>query len=406
MKQYATAAHALKTERTGESQARSAILEALEQKRAAEFFAGIGLMRLGLENDGWQVVFANDIAEEKLGMYAANFPDAAEHFLLDNIHRLDADAVPTAALATASFPCTDLSLAGARNGLAGKESSAFWGFLSIVRAQGERRPPIILLENVLGFLTSHQGDDLRAALSALNDLDYSVDIVAIDAERFVPQSRIRMFVIARRRFTTRPGPCREPSSFYQSDVRPKAVADFVFDNPQFDWDIRELPALPKRQTTLADILEHLPDTSPIWWSRERTEYLMNQMSERHRQKLDEMIRAKTVSYGTVFRRIRNGKSMAEMRTDGVAGCLRTPKGGSARQILVRAGRGKVHARLLTPRECARLMGADEFVIETTLNNALFGFGDAVCVPVVQWLSKNYLTPLANEIRDALDEKAG
>jgi len=374
-----------------------AIAAALLDRRAAEFFAGIGLMRMGLEQDGWRIGFANDIAEDKLGMYAANFPDAREHFALSDIHSLDADAVPTVALATASFPCTDLSLAGARNGLAGKESSAFWGFLRVVEEMGGRRPPIILLENVLGFLTSHGGDDLRAALTALNELDYSVDVVAIDAERFVPQSRVRLFVIARRRFKSLTRSCRESSSFYQSDARPKAVADFVFDNPRIDWEIRELPSLPVRQVDFVDILEDLPDTSPIWWSRERTEYLMNQMNDRHRLKLNEMAKAKSISYGTVFRRIRNGKSMAEMRTDGIAGCLRTPKGGSARQILVRAGKGRVNARLLTPRECARLMGADDFAIEVPLNTALFGFGDAVCVPVVRWLSENYLRPLANEM---------
>ena len=43
------------------------------------------------------------------------------------------------------------------------------------------------------------------------------------------------------------------------------------------------------------------------------------------------------------------------------------------------------------------MGADDFVIKTTLNKALFGFGDAVCVPVVEWIAKNYLNPLLREI---------
>lgn len=86
--------------------------------------------------------------------------------------------------------------------------------------------------------------------------------------------------------------------------------------------------------------------------------------------------------------------MAELRTDGVAGCLRTPRGGSARQILLKAGKGRFMARLLTPRECARLMGAGDFRIDVPLNQALFGFGDAVCVPVVEWIAEHYLNPLA------------
>ncbi len=108
---------------------------------------------------------------------------------------------------------------------------------------------------------------------------------------------------------------------------------------------------------------------------------------------------------TAFRRIRNGKSMAEVRTDGIAGCLRTPKGGSARQILIVAEQGKVRARLLNARECARLMGAGDFPIAVPLNQALFGFGDAVCVNVVEWIAHSYLTPALAELTGSANWKA-
>jgi site-specific DNA-cytosine methylase len=93
----------------------------IEKKTFAEFFAGIGLMRMGLEREGWTIAFANDIAADKYEMYSDNFPDAKTHFVLDDIHQLSVDAIPTVALATASFPCNDLSLAGMCKGLAGKE---------------------------------------------------------------------------------------------------------------------------------------------------------------------------------------------------------------------------------------------------------------------------------------------
>ena len=158
-----------------------------------------------------------------------------------------------------------------------------------------------------------------------------------------------------------------------------------------------MPALPTRKMTLPEMLEDLPGDAPEWWSPERRDYLLAQMSERHATLLEQMRHAREWSYGTVFRRIRKGRSMGELRTDGLAGCLRTPKGGSARQILVKAGFGEVHARLLTPRECARLMGADDFRIKVGANQALFGFGDAVCVPVVRWIADNYLNPLRDEV---------
>ena len=382
--------------------ASGAARKALQQKTVAEFFAGIGLMRLGLEKAGWSVAFANDIAVDKHSMYAAHFPDAPSHFVIGNIHELQAGSVPQVALATASFPCNDLSLAGAREGLfAGKESSAYWGFVRILDEMGERRPPLVLLENVAGFLTSHEGRDFQAALLTLNRLGYAVDAIMIDAERFVPQSRVRLFVIGSLQDGHGAWEAHDHPRFFESDVRPKALADFIFAHPEIVWKTRSLPPLPKRNMKLNSIVEELPEKSPYWWNADRVQYLMNQMSAKHAQQLHLMIQANKRSYGTVFRRVRNGRSMAELRIDGVAGCLRTPRGGSGRQILVRAGYGKVHVRLLTPRECARLMGAEDFFIDAPLNQALFGFGDAVCVPVVEWIARHYLNPLVGEMLQRL-----
>ena len=125
------------------------------------------------------------------------------------------------------------------------------------------------------------------------------------------------------------------------------------------------------------------------------------MHDRHKIILEAKKKESRYSYFTVFRRmrVRNGKSLstAELRTDGIAGCLRTPKGGSARQIIVRAGRGKIDARLINGKEAARLMGADEFKInpDLSLNDVLFGFGDAVCVPVLEWLGNHYLNSISS-----------
>jgi DNA (cytosine-5)-methyltransferase 1 len=128
------------------------------------------------------------------------------------------------------------------------------------------------------------------------------------------------------------------------------------------------------------------------------------MSPKHRAIADDMIKSPKRSYATVFRRVRATGSMAELRTDGIAGCLRTPRGGSGRQILFIAGAGKFSVRLLTAKECARLMGADDFRFDVPLNQALFGFGDAVCVPAIKWIADNYLTPLALERHAKAEQK--
>lgn len=380
----------------------------LPQKTFAEFFAGIGLMRIGLERQGWSISYANDIDEQKYEMYKEQFPDADKHFIVDDVHKVSVDSIPDVSLATASFPCNDLSLAGARQGIHGKESSAFWGFTRVLEEMGARRPPLLLIENVPGFLTSHDGADFKATMLELNRLGYSVDPFIINAACFVPQSRERLFIVGvlndqapNMGAETLPGSVFEPVDMIlqPTHLRPEQLCKFIRNHSEIKWGIRKLPHLPCAKPKLETILEDLPNDAPEWWSQERAEYLLNQMSARHRKLAEQMMGDSKWTYGTVFRRMRKGKSTAELRIDGIAGCLRTPRGGSGRQILFKAGKGQYFARLITPREAARLMGADEYALpdSITLNQALFGFGDAVCVPAIEWIATYYLNPLVNEM---------
>ena len=358
----------------------------------AEFFAGIGLVRMALERVGGQVLFANDIDPLKYQMYKHEFGDSDGKFRLGDIHEIKGTDIPEVDLATASFPCTDLSLAGARKGLSGDHSSTFWEFLRII-TEMQLRPRLLLIENVPGFLTSHEGKDFTLAVQALNGLGYAVDPILVDAVDFVPQSRLRLFLVARH--NTRSTEIRERPKqygFFEQIGRPKNIADLIFSHPDLMWDLAELPPLPTRHTRLADVLEDYPKSDPIWWNRERSDYLISQMSHRHKSIADQMIQGTEWTYGTVFRRVRNGVTRAELRTDGVAGCLRTPKGGSGRQILIKMGFGDHQVRLLSGRECARLMGADHYNLNVPLNQALFGFGDAFCVPAVTWVATHAILP--------------
>ncbi len=365
---------------------------ALADRTVVELFAGIGLVRLALHRSGWKTVLANDNDPNKFAMYSANF--GSEEFDSRSVHDLSPKDIPTCGLITASFPCNDLSVAGARGGLNGHHSSTFWALTKLLQGMKARRPPLVLLENVVGFLSSHGGKDLESALMALNGLGYSCDAVILDASEFTPQSRVRLFVVAKLGTT---GAAAFPLN--PSQLRPKALVDFINAHPQVKWDIRRLPEVASSRPALESVLEDLSDTDPRWWNQQRAEYFMNQLSPRHFRVANHMVSQPEYSFGTAFRRIRKERSMAELRVDGIAGCLRTPRGGSGRQILFKAGKGIYKVRLLTPRECARLQGVQdhEFSIAVRDNQALFGFGDAVCVPVVQWLAENYLNPLASEM---------
>jgi len=351
-------------------------------------------MRVGLERAGWDVLWANDMDPAKFEMYKEHFGDAGdseESFVLKDVHQLDAKKFPKVALATSSFPCTDLSLAGSRHGLSGRSSSAYWGFIDLLKGLPKSRlPNLILLENVTGFLSSNKGADLRDACYALNELGYAVDAFIIDAVHFVPQSRQRLFVVGSRKKAT------GVPALFQCQCRPDKLVSFMYEHPEIQWRLSSLPPLPARQANLHDVIDSECDD---WWDEERAQYLLSQMSPKHREIADGMIGGSSVTYGTIFRRVRNKICRAELRVDGVAGCLRTPKGGSARQILFAAGNGSYQVRLLSAIECARLMGVGSYKMKSdlTVNKALFGFGDAVCVPVVEWIGHHVLNPLKNGV---------
>lgn len=355
---------------------------------AAEFFAGIGLARRGLESAGIEVVWANDYKPDKQAMYERQFGIEGSHFLLGDIFGIQGDELPREiSIAWASSPCTDLSLAGDRAGLDGEESGTFFEFTRIMREMGSDRPPVVVLENVVGLATSHEGDDLAAAVAELNGLGYSVDVLTLDARRFLPQSRERLFLVA----TTDP-PNDEPVP--NSELRPDYL-QAVYGNPLLKTHRAALPPPPPPLTSgLGRLVERMSSGDPRWWEGSRQEAFLQSLSPNQARRLSQMMARKSFSYRTAYRRTRNGKPVWEIRPDDISGCLRTARGGSSKQAVVKAGRGTVQVRWMTSLEYARLMGAGDFDLKGLRDSqALFGFGDAVCVPAVSWLANNYLVPL-------------
>lgn len=357
--------------------------------RFLEFFAGGGMARLGL-GSGWSCAFANDFDPLKAGAYRANFADAAEHFHQGDVWEIDADRLPGPVdLAWASSPCQDFSLAGGRAGLAGGRSGAFFGFWRLIQALAAegRAPTTVVIENVVGLLTSHGGADFTALCQALAGEGYRFGALEIDAAAFVPQSRPRVFVIATR------GPV-DPALTGGETWRGPAVRtarDRLPPELRSLWIDWRLGAPAARNTRLDALLE--PDAAVAWRGEAQTARLLEQMSPLHRRRLEAAAAGGRV-VGTVFRRTRAGAPMAELRLDGVAGCLRTPRGGSSRQMILAAGDGPVRSRFLTGREGARLMGlGDDYQLPKSQTGSLHVMGDGVCVPVVRWLAAGLLEPL-------------
>jgi DNA (cytosine-5)-methyltransferase 1 len=362
------------------------VVSQVKRPRVAEFFAGMGLVRHALDVADLQTVFANDVDPMKEKIYVENFGDG--EFVREDIRELHGEDIPDIELAAASFPCTDLSLAGNRAGLAGEHSGLFWEFSRIIDEMGERKPQVILIENVPGFATSNGGEDLRTALHELSRLGYWCDIAVVDAAWFLPQSRQRLFIIGSLEFSGRES-VPEQQGLWNPSVR--RALDGAKDLKLHDLGVSFTPRDVPR---LAESVERLPLTDERWWSSERRKRFMSSLSPLQKERLDALRAAPEVTWRTAYRRTRHGKPVWEVRADEIAGALRTARGGSSKQALVQVGNGAVQVRWMTPREYANLQGADDFKLQTvTTSQALFALGDAVCAPAVSWVASEYLLPL-------------
>lgn len=361
--------------------------------RFYEFFAGGGMARAGLGDD-WECLFANDFDARKAASYRANW--GADHFKCADVAGLTpADLPGDPDLAWASFPCQDLSLAGARAGIRGERSGTFWPFWRLIEQlhQDRRSPRVIVLENVYGALRSHGGADFAAIGEVVAALGYRFGAMIMDAVNFVPQSRPRLFVVCIREdiqlpdyvVRSSPDPVWHPQALVDAWglLGPSTASQWIW------WD----PGLaPSRGMEFADLVEDNPQ-GVAWHTPEMTLKLLAMMTETNQAKVREAKQAGRRMVGGLYRRTRQGVQRAEVRFD-VSGCLRTPAGGSSRQTILVVEGKKVHSRLLSPREAARLMGLpDSYKLPEKYNDAYHLAGDGVVVPVVRFLAETILEPV-------------
>jgi DNA (cytosine-5)-methyltransferase 1 len=370
---------------------------------ALDFFAGSGLVRLGLEPE-FETLWANDNCAKKRAVYVANNPPGEFH--LGSVQDVRAADLPPADLAWASFPCQDLSLAGDLSGMkVGTRSGLFWEWVRIIEEldDSRKRPPILVAENVVGFVVADGGKHFKQAHEALRSLGYRVGAVVVDAQDFVPQSRPRAFVIAASEDIPLEGLCQELPS---EPFHPPGLVrtSFVVNDPEWVW--WSLPIPSGKTASFADLCERDAPCDPASATRE----ICSMLSPLNRRKLQAATEVGGFFAGTAYRRTRpdeKGKKVQrlEIRFDGVAGCLRTPNGGSSRQTVILVNHGKVRTRLMTVRECARLMGApDTYKLPGSYNDGYRAMGDAVAVPVTRWLTRHLLAPLAARWRSAIAQE--
>lgn len=369
-----------------------------------EFFAGGGMVRAGLGPD-WRCLFANDFDAKKSRSYRENW-GSAELTTADVASLALSDIPGRADLAWGSFPCQDLSLAGPGAGLKGERSGTFRAFWNLMRGlvlEG-RAPRMIVMENVCGLLTSHDGKDFATVCGVLGKAGYRAGALVIDAELFVPQSRPRLFIIGVRQEAIIPEGliAEEPKLPWHS----RAVQSAYEKLPRvtkLDWIWWKLPMPRRRETRFSDVIEQ-DATGASWFSPEDIQRLLNMMSELNRSKVARAQQLNRPIIGGIYRRTRRDENglrvqRAEIRFDDVSGCLRTPAGGSSRQTILTVTGQSLKARLITGRETARLMGLpDEYKLPENYTEAYHLTGDGVVVPVVRHLAAHILEPILDAMK--------
>lgn len=352
------------------------------------------MARAGLGSK-WRCLFANDFDRKKGVVYERNWGKGV--LRVEDVARLTtADLPETPDLIWGSFPCQDLSLAGGGAGLRGDRSGTFWPFWQLVkdlRVEG-RGPKLLVLENVYGTLKSHGGKDFEVIANAFANEGFYVGAVIIDASLFLPQSRPRLFVLAVENKDDIPGELTLDGA--SDHWHPKALVEAWARLPtatKSKWIWWDFPLPKVRRKVFADLVEENPK-SVEWHTGEQTEKLLGMMGPLHLKKVELAKLSKRRMVGAIYKRTRKDENgikvqRAEVRFDDVAGCLRTPAGGSSRQEILVVEGENVRSRLISSRETARLMGLpDSYRLPEKYNEAYYLTGDGVVVPVVRHLAKH------------------
>jgi len=154
-----------------------------------DLFAGIGGFRVGLEAHGHECIGSCEIDKYARKIYAKNFGHEPR---FKDVREIETKDLPEFDILCAGFPCQSFSIVGNRKGFEDKRGNLFF---EIVRLAKEKRPPILLLENVQGLLSHEKGETFRVIVQTLDELGYDVEWQLLNSRYFVPQSRARLYII-------------------------------------------------------------------------------------------------------------------------------------------------------------------------------------------------------------------
>ena len=294
-----------------------------------DLFAGIGGIRIAFEKQGGKCVFTSEWDKFAQQTYSENFGDIPSGDITE-IHEKD---VPNHDILLAGFPCQPFSHAGLKRGFDDIRGTLFFDIVRIIK---EKKPKMVLLENVKGFASHDKGNTFKVVCSTLEKLGYEVHSKVLNAREFgVPQNRERIYIVG-------------------IDRKRTLQAPFSFPKP------------PNSPITVGDILESRVDPKYT---------ISDKLWKGHQRRLKEH-RAKGNGFGySLF-------NASSLYTSTIS--ARYYKDGS--EILLEQ-KGN-NPRKVTPREAARLQGfPDTFKIPVSDAQAYRQFGNSVAVPVVSAIAR-------------------
>ena len=304
--------------------------------KTIDLFAGVGGIRLGFEQAGFETVWANDFEPKCADTYDLNFGDKA--LTVADITKVNEKNIPDCDFVIGGFPCQAFSIAGYRKGFEDEKGRGNL-FLDVARIIKEKKPVGFMLENVKNLKGHDHGNTFKVIKETLEALGYHIKAEVLNSMEYgnVPQNRERIYIVG---------------------FKDKAVLDRF-----------EFPTPIERTVNITDILEK--DVPEKYYYEGKPLY----------PRLKDEITDEGKVYQWRRQNVRENKS-------GVCPTLTANKGTGGHNVpIVFDGKG---IRKLTPRECFSVQGfPKDYKLPNISDGALYKqAGNSVSVPVIARIAKN------------------
>lgn len=159
--------------------------------KIVSLFSGVGGLDKGFENEGFEVIWANEFDSSIHPSFKRNFPNT--QIDTRSITNIKANEAPDCDGIIGGPPCQSWSEAGSARGIDDPRGKVFFDYVRFIR---EKKPKFFLAENVQGILFKRHSDALNKIFKNFLDIGYNVSFHLLNANDYgVPQDRKRVIIV-------------------------------------------------------------------------------------------------------------------------------------------------------------------------------------------------------------------